>query len=124
MLEAESIFEANSTIELEPAIPEAVEQGSDLDAESLFSAELAAATLLNRAEEEALAKCVVRARKRIRTVLRRARGLVRRALADAGRGVIRPEEDFREREAVTILHFAEQAQRSASGLRGTSMDRR
>jgi RNA polymerase primary sigma factor len=124
MLDGESIRESNYAIDVEPSVPEVGEAGADLNADSLFSAELADAALLSRAEEAALAKCVVRARKRIRAVLRRARGLVRRALADGGRGVIRPEDDFREREAVTILQFAEAALCSPAGTRSTGMDRR
>jgi RNA polymerase primary sigma factor len=117
-----SMLEAEAMMELEPGSCE--EQGADLDAESLFSADLAAATLLTRAEEEALAKRIVRARRHVRVVLRRARSLTRRALAGAGRGVIRPEDDFREREAVAILHFAERALRSPGGLRTIGMERR
>ena len=98
-----------------PAAVEPVESG--LDAESLFSAELAEVGLLTRAEEEALAKRIVRARKSVRAVLRRARRLTRAALADAGRGVVSPERDFREREALAILHFAEQALHTPGGTR-------
>ena len=105
-----------------PAAVEPVESG--LDAESLFSAELAEVGLLTRAEEEALAKRIVRARKSVRAVLRRARRLTRAALADAGRGVVSPERDFREREALAILHFAEQALHTPGGTRAAGLDRR
>jgi RNA polymerase primary sigma factor len=94
------------------------------DAESLFSAEIAGQALLNRADEEALAKRIVRARKRVRAVLRRARCLTRAALAGGGRGVVLPERAFREREAVAILQFAEEALRTAAGVRATGMGRR
>jgi RNA polymerase primary sigma factor len=90
------------------------ESGSSLDAESLFSAELSAEELLSRPDEDALARRITRARARIRSVLRGARRLCRVALADAGRGVVLPERDFREREAVTILQFAEQALRTVA----------
>jgi len=96
----------------------------ELSAESLFSAEVAEETLLNREEEEALARRIVRARKHVRAILRRARSLARNALAGAGRGVVLPEQDFREREAITILQFAENALLTPSETRATGMDRR
>ena len=43
---------------------------ADLDAESLFSAEIAGEALLTRDDEAALAKRIVRARQRVRAVLR------------------------------------------------------
>ena len=60
----------------------------------------------------------------MRAILRRARRLTRVALVDAGRGVVSPERDFREREAVAILQFAEDALRTSVGVRATGMDRR
>src|SRR5262245_30101278 len=100
------MFEPETALELHDAEPQGADVDSDieeplyqLDAESLFSADLANETLLNRSEEEALAKQIVRARKRVRAILRGARRLARGALADAGRGVVLPERDFREREA-------------------------
>src|SRR5215470_4023380 len=104
--------------------PERWSAGTDLDAESLFSAEVAGEALLTRPEEEALARRIVRARKRVRAILRRARRLARTALADAGRGVVLPERDFREREAIAILRFAENALRTPAGTRAIGMDRR
>ena len=96
----------------------------DLDDESLFSVEIAEQALLTRADEAELAKRIVRARKRVRAILRRSRRLAHAALADAGRGVVLPEQDFREREAVTILQFAHEALRTAAGVRATGMARR
>lgn len=93
---------------------EAMEGSEDLwesearDVESLFSADLATTSVLTRAEEERLAREIAKARNRILKVLQGAKTLSRKALEDAGRGVILPEEDFRERETVTILRFAEQ----------------
>lgn len=92
-----------------------------LDAETLFSADLATTSLLSRADEEALSRRIVKARDRVRRLLRGARRLTRVALADSGRGVIAPEEDFREREAVTILGFAQAARRRPVLLRATGM---
>jgi RNA polymerase primary sigma factor len=99
-------------------------RGSGLDSESLFSAAIAEQALLSRADEEALAKRIVRARKRVRAILRRSRRLAHAALANAGRGVVVPEQDFREREAVTILQFAREALRTPAGVRATGMARR
>jgi RNA polymerase primary sigma factor len=96
----------------------------DLDAESLFSAEIAGEGLLTRADEEALAKQIVRARKRVRAILRRSRRLAHAALADAGRGVVLPEQDFREREAIAILQYAQMALSSAAAVRAIGMNRR
>jgi RNA polymerase sigma factor (sigma-70 family) len=109
--------------------PESVDQidsdlEPDLNAESLFSAEIAGQALLSRADEEVLAKRIVRARKRVRAILRRSRRLAHAALVDAGRGVVLPEEDFREREAVAILQFARDALRTPAGVRATGMARR
>jgi len=90
-----------------PQIKEPAERpAADLNADSLFSAELATTTLLTRPEEEELARKISKARRRVRAILRRARRITTAALTDGGRGVIVPEEDFREREAVTILNYA------------------
>jgi RNA polymerase primary sigma factor len=80
-----------------------------LDAESLFAAELSTTTVLTRSDEEVLARKIVRARKRVRAIARRSRRVSRAALSDGGRGVVAPEDGFREREAVIILDFARQA---------------
>src|SRR5262245_56274769 len=113
------MFEPENALELQPTEVDTPSENSarDLAAESLFSAELATEALLTRADEEALAKQIVRARRRVRTILRQARRLARAALAGAGRGVVLPERDFREREAVTILQFAEAALRTPAGVR-------
>jgi len=113
-----------ATFEPTPETRRAEQNHGDLDAEGLFSAEIAGEALLSRADEEALAKRIVRARQRVRAVLRRARRLSRAALAGAGRGVVLPERDFREREAIVILHFAESALGTAAATRATGMDRR
>ena len=100
------------------------EHGTELTAEGLFAAEIGDEALLTRADEEVLAQRIVRARRRVRAILRRARRVARGALADAGRGVVHPERDFRERETVAILRFAEEALRTPAGVRRTGMDRR
>jgi RNA polymerase primary sigma factor len=126
-----SMFDIEHTAEIEPLDAESGEKPDtveprtpELDAESLFSAEIAEEGLLTREQEEALAKRIVRARRHVRAILRRARRLSRAALANAGRGVVSPEQDFREREAVAILQFAEEALRTTAGVRATGMDRR
>lgn len=103
---------------------DAVAAGHEMSAESLFSVELAELGLLNRADEEALAKRITRARQHVRSVLRRARRLTRAALAGRGRGVVSPERDFREREAVAVLQYAEAALRSATPVPTPGFDRR
>jgi len=119
------MFEPENALELQPTEVDTPSENSarDLDAESLFSAEIATEALLTRADEEALAKQIVRARRRVRTILRQARRLARAALAGAGRGVVLPERDFREREAVTILQFAEAALRTPAGVRIAGMNK-
>jgi RNA polymerase primary sigma factor len=126
-----TMFEPDTAMELHSAEAHTADVDSDeqetqyeLDAEGLFSVEIAGEGLLSRADEEALAKQIVRARKRVRAILRRARRLARAALADAGRGVVLPERDFREREAIAILTFADEALRTPTGLRATGMDKR
>jgi RNA polymerase primary sigma factor len=107
------------------AEPASAAQGpeSSLDAESLFAADLSATALLTPAEENALARQIARARKRVRAILRRAKGLTRAALPEAGRGIVRPDEDFREREAVIILRFAQDLLRHRRPLPGRGMTR-
>jgi RNA polymerase sigma factor (sigma-70 family) len=94
------------------------------DAEALFSADLATTKVLTRPEEEVLARRIARARSRVRRILRGARRLSQAALADGGRGVIAPEDDFREREALTILNYARTALRHAQTARTTGLSRR
>ncbi|MCK6555838.1 sigma-70 family RNA polymerase sigma factor [Candidatus Binatia bacterium] len=95
---------------------------SELDAEAILGATLAGTRLLTAREEADLTRRIVRARRRVRTLLRRYPRLARQALAGAGRGVVHPEDDFREREAVTILDYAHRLlhdapRRRALGLR-------
>lgn len=97
--------------------------GGRPDAERLFAAALGREALLSRAEEEVLARQITRARLRIRRLLRGARRLSRMALGAGGRGVVRPEQDFREREAVAILRHAEQALESRTPTATAGMTR-
>jgi len=68
---------------------------------------------LDRDDEQALAGEVVARRDAIVRLLQRQRRLVRAALSGAGRGVIHPEEDFREREALLVLQEAGEQVRSS-----------
>jgi RNA polymerase sigma factor (sigma-70 family) len=81
----------------------------EFDAETLFSTDVRLTSTLSRGEEDALARRIVRARNCIRGILRGARNLSRAALADFGRGLLAPEEGFRETEVVAILNYAEAA---------------
>lgn len=117
------MFEPELGLETRDSETETSDTSPDLDAESLFSAEIASETLLTRTDEEVLAKQIVRARKRVRAILRKARRLGRAALAGAGRGVVLPEHDFREREAVTILSYAETALQTPAGVRAAGMNK-
>lgn len=99
------------------ALPEAEDEDSEdqgaaiLDAESLFSAELRRTRVLSRQEESTLARQIVQARNAVRRHLRQARRLSRMALADFGRGLVAPDEAFRERETIVILTYAKECLR-------------
>lgn len=94
------------------------------DPERLFAASIRRTRVLTREAEVELAREIVRARNRVRRVIRQARRITRRALSDAGRGVILPESDFREREALRVLDFAQAKLRAAAPLRGEGFTRR
>jgi len=97
----------------EPQEPEeAPESLGDYDLQSQFFQDVSTTTLLSPEEEQAIARAIVRSRNRIRRLLRRFPRLTAAALPRHGRSVIRPNEDFRERETVTILNFARQLLKS------------
>jgi RNA polymerase primary sigma factor len=77
-----------------------------VDAEAMLSQELAATSLLTRDEEAALAVALMGARRRLLKALRGKRRLTRAALERAGRGVVTPDDDFREREALLVWRYA------------------
>jgi RNA polymerase primary sigma factor len=106
--------------------PSVGERSTDrLDPEALFASDLSATTLLTSAEEEALGRRIAHARKRVRAILRKTPQLSRLALAEAGRGVVPPHVDFRERETVAILQYAEGMAMSRERLpQALRMDRR
>jgi|DewCreStandDraft_1066081.scaffolds.fasta_scaffold00348_43 RNA polymerase primary sigma factor len=124
ILDREEETRAEEPTELSESSTEELTEWEARDVEALFSADLATTSVLSRAEEEVLARKIARARSRILAVLRRAKKLCRAALEDAGRGVILPEEDFRERETVTILRFAEQALRDREAFKRTGLKKK
>jgi RNA polymerase primary sigma factor len=80
-------------------------QDGPRDLVAAFFADVSQVDLLTRDEEEALGGRIALHRARILNLLRRRPRLVAEALAGAGRGVVRPEEDFREREALMVLTY-------------------
>jgi RNA polymerase primary sigma factor len=110
--------------ELDGSAPEAAEQAStagfgDDALHAHFFQDVGATVMLTAEEEPVLARDIVRARNRIRRLLRRFPRLIKAALPEHGRSVIRPADDFRERETVMVLEFARRLarSRSRSGLR-------
>jgi RNA polymerase primary sigma factor len=91
---------------------EAPEEIGDYDLQSHFFQDVSTTTLLAPEEEQAIARAIVRSRNRIRRLLRRVPRLTAAALPKHGRSVIRPSDDFRERETVIILEFARRLLRS------------
>lgn len=91
------------------------------DPAAAFAADVARVELLTRDEEEALGWQIAAQRDRIRRLLRGRRRLVAAALRNVGRGVVHPDADFREREALTILAYAKR--RAAAPAGGAGSDR-
>jgi RNA polymerase primary sigma factor len=83
-----------------------VDRESARDLVLAFSADVSHIDLLTREQEESLGLKIAYHRERIRRWLRERPRLVRDALAGIGRGVVHPEEDFREREALIVLNHA------------------
>ncbi len=117
---------AEEEAELEPAVlepieaeePELPDRISDYDLPAHFFQDVSATEMLTIEEEQAIAKAIVKARNRIRRLLRQGRfhRLVAAALPLHGRSVIHPAEDFRERETVMVLEFAKKQLRSRRRL--------
>lgn len=76
------------------------------DLVSTFFADVSRLDLLTRPEEESLGVEIARRRSRILRLLRGRRRVVSEALSEVGRGVVHPDQDFREREALVILRHA------------------
>ncbi|HEX7410382.1 MAG TPA: RNA polymerase sigma factor RpoD/SigA [Candidatus Binatia bacterium] len=88
------------------------EEVGDYDLQSHFFQDVGTTSLLTAEEEQEIARAIVRSRNKLRRLLRRFPRLTAAALPKHGRSVIRPNDDFRERETVTILEFARQLLRS------------
>jgi len=84
----------------------------DYDLPSQFFRNVGATAMLSREDELAIARGIVRARNRIRRILRRFPRLTAAALPLHGRSVVHPADDFRERETVLVLDFARRQLRS------------
>jgi RNA polymerase primary sigma factor len=108
-LDLQAEADDRSDIEQEDATPEptvSLPSSGEYELPPVLMSGIASTPLLSREEESQLARQVVRARSRIRRVLRTLPRLVNAALPEHGRSVVRPTTDFRERETVTILQFA------------------
>jgi len=92
--------------ELQEEEPVARGQIGDYDLGAHFFQDVGSTAMLSPEEEQDIAQRIVRARNRIRQLLRRVPRLTTAALPTHGRSVIRPADDFRERETVMVLEFA------------------
>lgn len=95
-----------SPADFEEAEPETEDRVGEYDLPSHFFQDVGATAMLTPDEEQSIARGIVRARNRIRRLLRRFPRVTAAALPTHGRSVIRPTDDFRERETVTVLDFA------------------
>jgi RNA polymerase primary sigma factor len=95
--------------DVEPIVPDSV---GEYALPSQFFQNVGSTRLLSREEELAITRQLVRARARIRRLLRRFPRLLSAALPMHGRSVVHPSDDFRERETVIVLDFARQLLRS------------
>jgi RNA polymerase sigma factor (sigma-70 family) len=89
----------------------------DLDVIGRFYADLAKTPLLDREAERALTTEISRARDSVVSWLRRHPRIVNITLTERGRGVIRPTEEFREREILLVVERAKRLARSPAKLR-------
>jgi RNA polymerase primary sigma factor len=89
----------------------------DLDVLGRFYADLAKTPLLDREAERTLTTEISRARESIVKWLRRNPRIVNVTLTERGRGVIRPTEEFREREILLVVERARRLARSPAKLR-------
>jgi len=91
-----------------------VEREAQRDLVAAFFADVAQVGLLSRQDEETLGLAIAERRGRILKLLRGRPRLVADALQDVGRGLVHPEEDFREREALTVLTHTRQRLKAMS----------
>lgn len=95
----------------------------DLDVLGRFYADLAKTPLLDREAERALTTEISRARDSVVRWLRRNPRIVNVTLTERGRGVIRPTEEFREREILLVVERARILARSPAKLRKLRLTR-
>ena len=95
----------------------------DLDVLGRFYADLAKTPLLDREAERALTTEISRARDSVVRWLRRNPRIVNVTLTERGRGVIRPTEEFREREILLVVDRARILARSPAKLRKLRLTR-
>jgi RNA polymerase primary sigma factor len=93
---------AEEQTELEETDPDEVQR----DLVAAFFADVSQVSLLTRQEEEVLGTEISQRRERVRRLLRAHPAMVSAALKSAGRGVVHPDDDFREREALRVLDHA------------------
>jgi RNA polymerase sigma factor (sigma-70 family) len=85
----------------------------EVDLTAVFFADVSATRRLTRDEETQLAHEIVARRNAVVRILRGQRRVVQAALKGVGRSLVHPEEDFREREALLVLHEAQRLTREA-----------
>ena len=95
----------------------------DLDVLGRFYADLAKTPLLDREAERTLTTEISRARESVVRWLRRNPRIVNVTLTERGRGVIRPTEEFREREILLVVDRARILARSPAKLRKLRLTR-
>jgi RNA polymerase sigma factor (sigma-70 family) len=95
----------------------------DLDVLGRFYADLARTPLLDREAERELTTEISRARESVVAWLRRNQRIVNVTLTERGRGVIRPTEEFREREILLVVDRARRLARSPAKLRKARLAR-
>ncbi|HEY8517524.1 MAG TPA: sigma-70 family RNA polymerase sigma factor [Candidatus Binatia bacterium] len=95
----------------------------DLDVLGRFYADLAKTPLLDREAERALTTEISKARDAVVRWLRRNPRIVNVTLTERGRGVIRPTEEFREREILLVADRARRLARSPAKLRKLRLTR-
>jgi len=116
-----SPFDEGDEVELN-GLPAAAEPAVDFDEPedradltAVFFADVATTATLARDAEVRLAHEIAARRQQVVRLLRGQRRLVRAALSVAGRSVVHPDDDFREREALLVLREAQvQARRATS----------
>lgn len=96
---------------------------ADLDVLGRFYADLAKTPLLDREAERALTTEISKAREAVVSWLRRHPRIVNVTLTERGRGVIRPTEEFREREILLVVQRARRLARSPAKLRKLRLQR-